>query len=84
MSKQSDAKTSQGYVPKAVPRTCCNCAHFKMDTVTKECFGKQWKQDTNLRCEIGGFAVKKMGTCCIWEEKNTLPANVTLIITRKE
>ena len=28
MSKQSEAKISQGYVAKAVPKTCCNCKQF--------------------------------------------------------
>ena len=69
MSKQSEAKERQGYVPKALPRTCCNCAHFKMDTETKTTqWGQSWTVDTNLRCAIGGFAVKKMGTCNEWRK----------------
>ena len=67
MSKQSEAKANQGYTPKALPHTCCNCAHFKMDSETKTQFGQSWTTDTNLRCSIGGFAVKKMATCNLWE-----------------
>lgn len=29
--------------------------------------GEKHYSDTNLRCGIGGFAVKKMGTCRLWE-----------------
>lgn len=66
MSKQSEAKEKQGYTPKAVPRTCQNCSSFAFDMVqTKK--ATEWREayfeDKNLRCEIGGFAVKKMGTC---------------------
>lgn len=66
MSKQSEAKTKQGYTPKAVPRTCHNCSNFAFDNVqTRK--ATEWREayfeDKNLRCGIGDFAVKKMGTC---------------------
>lgn len=67
MSKQTQAKEAQGYVPKAVPQVCCNCAHFVSDKVEREgCFGGVYVDEKNLRCGIGGFAVKKMGTCNEW------------------
>lgn len=61
MSKQSDAKEKQGYVAKAVPRTCSMCARFTKDTETKSSVwvGETYTVDSNLRCSIGGFAVKK-------------------------
>jgi len=71
MSKQSEAKAKQGYVAKAIPQTCCNCAHFASDIETKESYGGKWEHETNLRCKIGGFAVKKMGTCDEFEPKET-------------
>lgn len=67
MSKQSDAKQQQGYTPKAIPQTCMNCKHFMFDTVQTvaptEWRPDGWHEDKNLRCLLGGFAVKKMATC---------------------
>jgi len=69
MSKQSDAKAAQGYIAKAVPQTCGNCKHFQFERVNanaadmgKPMVSEYWV-DANLRCGIGGFAVKKLGTC---------------------
>jgi hypothetical protein len=67
MSKQSEAKEKQGYVPKAIPQTCGNCGHF-LSTKAKCAgyFGGEYIDEKNLRCGVGGFAVKKMGTCNEW------------------
>ena len=57
------AKESQGYDPKPVLPTCGNCANFASDHVKS-----QWcdfVEERNMRCGIGHFAVKKMGTCNI-------------------
>jgi len=70
MSKQSEAKEKQGYVPKAIPQTCGNCAHFMSDKVEREgYFGGSYVDEKSMRCGIGGFAVKKMGTCNEWKRK---------------
>jgi hypothetical protein len=72
VSKQSEAKQQQGYVPKAVPQTCGNCAHFLSDFIRQPpAFGSPngWEEEKNLRCGIGGFAVKKMGACMVWQAK---------------
>lgn len=70
MSKQSKAKEEQGYVAKAVPMTCGNCAHFESDFKNSTgYFGGGYQTEINLRCGIGGFAVKKMGTCSRFEQK---------------
>jgi hypothetical protein len=71
MSKQSEAKAAQGYVAKAVPRTCANCAKFLSDKVqkTSEWMKTTWVEEKNLRCGIGGFAVKKNGTCNLYSVK---------------
>lgn len=63
MSKQSDAKKAQGYVAKAVPKTCGNCEHFTYDRIQPYGPGSSYWENKNLRCEFGGFAVKKMATC---------------------
>lgn len=67
MSKQSELKAKQGYVSKAAPRTCQNCSYFEFDRVQirkpTEWDAEGWFEDKNLRCTLGGFTVKKMGTC---------------------
>lgn len=67
MSKQSDAKISQNYIPKALPKTCATCKHFQFDRVQTQppsMWNKDgWWEDKSLRCGLGGFAVKKMATC---------------------
>ena len=72
MTKQSKAKADQGYVPKAVPQVCGNCANFASDMI-KPYLGNSFVKETNMRCVLGGFAVKKMGTCDLYggdPEKN--------------
>jgi hypothetical protein len=74
MSNQSDAKAAQGYEPKPVPQTCMNCGHFKLDLALPkwkiernlQCpgrYGQEYAREKNLRCGLGGFAVKKTATC---------------------
>ena len=64
MSKQSEAKKYQNYNPKPDHASCTNCKHFTSDNVGKEGWNKKmYYQEKNLRCSIGGFAVKKNGTC---------------------
>jgi len=64
MSRQSEAKTQQGYNPKPEPAHCANCAHYKSDRVGSEGWDKKiYYEEKNIRCGIGGFAVKKRGVC---------------------
>lgn len=73
MSKQSEAKEQQQYVSKAAPETCSTCRHFEwIENVYTNPDGTRHYSDTNLRCGIGGFAVKKMGTCRLWEPMDAL------------
>ena len=69
MSKQSEAKAKQMYVPKATPQVCMNCASFQFEKITKTEYGSTWTEERGLNCAIGGFAVKKMGTCNEWSGK---------------
>lgn len=71
MSKQAEAKEKQGYVAKAVPQTCGNCMHFQSEMIEmrSQWMGTVWKEEKCLRCGIGRFAVKKMGTCNEWVKK---------------
>lgn len=78
MSKQSEAKASQNYTPKA--HNCGDCRNLKFDITLPAwmvqnnlelvSFGKEPRYtvekngvEKNIRCGIGGFAVKKMGIC---------------------
>ena len=75
MSRQSEAKEAQGYVAKAIPQTCVNCCHFESEMVKRESrwMDTKWNEEKNLRCGIGRFAVKKMGTCNEWAGKVEKP-----------
>ena len=71
MSKQSDAKAIQNYQEKPFVKTCSNCANYRSEIVRHgynwagaECF-----RETNMRCSVGGFAVKKTALCEDWKEK---------------
>lgn len=67
MSKQGEAKAAQGYIDKVVPKVCSGCRHYKSDMFElKGAFGESYKEEKNKRCGIGGFAVKKLGTCNEW------------------
>lgn len=63
MSKQSEAKTKQGWRKK--PDTCAECRHFTLDRVRVEQSWSQmyWMKETNLRCSLGGFKTGKSNTC---------------------
>lgn len=73
MSRQSKAKLAQGYVLKAIPKTCSTCLHLRMDIVPVLGMHGQpseYTRETNLRCGLGGFAVKKMATCNEYAERS--------------
>ena len=65
MSKQSEAKKVQNYTPKASPAYCSNCQHYASEKEIKQSTwsGDKWEQEKNIRCGIGGFAIKKQGVC---------------------
>ena len=67
MSKQSEAKARQGYVPKFTPNVCGNCINFHSIVVEHPSYmGGTWKDEKKVKCKIGQFAVKKQGTCNEW------------------
>ena len=67
MSRQSKAREKQGYAPKAVPLVCANCIHFdSVRTAVTSFFGDPYVSESLLRCALGDFSVKKMGTCNEW------------------
>lgn len=69
MSKQSEAKQAQGYKPNHFYPVCMNCKYS--DSVVIETDDSwSWNIKKETRCGIGGFAVKKMGTCKLYERKD--------------
>ncbi len=63
MSKQSEAKKRQNYNPKPEYDICSNCDHYAGEMeFQKGAFGG-WEKEINKSCKIGGFVVKKQGTC---------------------
>jgi hypothetical protein len=63
MSKQSKAKELQGYKDKAPPKSCVACKHFASTTTEETGHYGTWYKESNLRCLIGNFAVKKTAVC---------------------
>ena len=73
MSKIQKIKDEQGYIPKLIPNTCGNCANLTSEMVQVHA-PTTWSPEgywaeKNVRCSIGGFAVKKLGSCKMWEPK---------------
>ena len=62
MSKVTEAKKKQGYVSQ--PRSCGTCSRVRFDLVevAKPYLGLMI-ENKNIRCEIGGFAVKVNSSC---------------------
>ena len=72
MSKKHEAAIeAQQYTPKFVAGVCGNCTHMRLDLELPAWMQKQpgvwddkYKLEKNHRCGIGGFPVKKLGSCC--------------------
>ena len=69
ISKQQKAKNEQGYIAKPIPKSCSRCEHFLMDTEKVKSYFVDFTKESNLRCAIGGFAVKKTATCDEFKRK---------------
>lgn len=73
MSKQSEAKEAQGYIDKPVPRTCANCKQYKskIRRIHGVWSSLMEERESELRCGLGGFKVKKTAACNRFEQKVT-------------
>lgn len=71
MSKQSEAKEAQGYVAKPVPSTCSNCKHYQSKVEVLRGYFQPYEKESEIKCGLGGFAVKKTATCNMFEHKVT-------------
>jgi len=50
-------------------RQCYNCGRYLSDKTEQRNYGGEpsgYIIEKNLRCSIGGFAIKKTATCDIW------------------
>lgn len=64
MSKQSESKERQCYVAKVIPMVCSNCKHYQSTVTAREgVLGGVYYEESEKRCGLGGFAVKKLGGC---------------------
>ena len=68
--KYESAIATQQYTPKSIPPVCGNCSNMKFDMelpkwmqLDPDDWDDSCKRATNLRCGIGGFRVKKQGSC---------------------
>lgn len=68
-SKKASAKEFQGYQDHTVPSVCGNCAHRNFKIKRRETLYKIHETETCNQCGIGGFAVKKTGSCNLFEMK---------------
>ena len=68
MSKKSDAKRKQGYNDMPIPRTCGNCEKYQSELVVHKYDFGEYTQEKNMRCGLGGFAVKNTATCNEWSQ----------------
>lgn len=66
MSKVFEMREKQGYTDTR-SETCSRCIHFRSERVLRRKIGggREWHEN-QMRCDIGGFAVKKMGSCKEW------------------
>lgn len=79
MTTVAEKKAEQGY--KTTPETCANCAHMRCRVYHLEYHvsnGRRYRVEVDgkgdgtnywsdtYRCDIGGFAVKKLATCTMW------------------
>ena len=70
MSKQSEAKSAQGYRKEAA---CCKtCKNYSSDMVPlKRWDGDPYEAEKNRRCDLGGFATPATAYCTFFAWKDT-------------
>lgn len=62
-SKIQQKKEKQGYNANYKPAFCMYCVHYssKIEILNNK-YG-DFKKESQLRCKLGGFAIKKKDTC---------------------
>lgn len=66
MTKKTEAKINQGFVLRPVSRECGNCKNYN-STFFWDTKGRCTEK--RMRCEIGGFSVKKTNSCNLFESE---------------
>jgi len=68
-TEAKQAKSEQGYTEGPSHRLCVTCLHFRTDMVASRLpNGGTLFGYTNLHCAIGGFTVRQMAQCKLWEK----------------
>lgn len=70
MSKQSEAKATQGY--RTCAACCKNCTSYRSQVTEHPAqfsWGNPYKTEKDRRCAIGGFAVQATGHCILFAWK---------------
>lgn len=62
MSKVSEAKKAQNYYATPDRAICSTCKHYTSDQVVSS-WNNKVLLEKNIRCGVGGFAIKKKATC---------------------
>lgn len=60
ISRQQMARDQQQYDPHPLMPFCENCGHYKSSWIED---GWGAMEEKKRRCSLGGFAVKRKGTC---------------------
>ncbi len=68
LSKKAAAKVAQDYMTEN-PARCGACRHLHKRTELVKGLSGTHRVDKELRCLLGGFAVKKLAVCKMWEAK---------------
>lgn len=63
MSRQSEAKSRQGYVDKSESGKCNTCRYFKYTEEKYKVWGIVYTERKNLKCKLGNFSVKDDSFC---------------------
>lgn len=61
MSKQSEAKESQGFLKEC--HKCSNCKYFSSEKIEEKTRWGIYKKEINLKCSLGNFKVAKSNWC---------------------
>ena len=67
MSEQDEAKERMGYSLNPIAAVCPNCKNYRSEIKKKSYGSWETHYETNKRCLIGGFVVKKKASCKLFD-----------------